>query len=163
MARADEARKRALLPLDWRPDSQRPRYLRIPVACDCEEPDLVGVSIEGTAWADEPEMRVSFQLKIDVGGTDYRIARIDWRPRQPHVNKFGPPELRARAFMTSIHDYPENAALGLEEMQLKNLAVAKPIDPEPRDFNALLRYIRDTFKLDNALEILLPPWSPQLF
>ncbi|MEF2553655.1 hypothetical protein VQ042_20260 [Aurantimonas sp. A2-1-M11] len=137
--------------------------MRIPVSCDCDEPELIGVSIEGTAWADEPEMRVSFQLKIDVGGTDYRIARLDWRPRQPHVNKLGPPELRGRACMASIHDFPENAALGLEEMQLKNLPVAKPIDPEPSDFDALLRQLRDTFRLDNAIEIPVPPWSPQLF
>lgn len=163
MARAYEARKRAVPPLDWRPDIQRRQYLRIPIVCDCDAPDVIGVSIEGTAWADEPEKRVSFQLKIDIGGTDFRVARIDWRPRQPHINKFGPPSLRGRTVLTSIHDFPENAALGLGEMQLRNLAVAKPIEPEPSEFTEVLTYLRDTFRLDNATEIPVPPWSPQLF
>ncbi|MBB4004446.1 hypothetical protein [Aurantimonas endophytica] len=162
LATAYEAPKIALPPIDWKVDRQNARYLRVPIVCDCAPVDLLGVSIVGTAWTDEPDERVTFQLIMDVNGTNYRIARIDWRPRQPHTNRVGPAELLGLMAMTSIHDFPENAALGLEAMQAGNLPVVKPIDPEPDSFNALLQYLRDTFQLDNAMDIPAPPWAPQL-
>ncbi len=154
--------KEAIGALNWRADRQREQIVRIPIVCDCYPADITGVSIVGMAWTEEPDERVTFQLLIDVEGRDYRIARIDWRPRQEHTNKFGPNELRGRTFLTSIHDYPENADLGLDHMQSFNLPVVKPIDPEPPNFNELLRYLRDTFHLRNALDIPVPPWSPRL-
>lgn len=162
MQAAYEADKQALSPLDWKPDHQRERILRMPIVCDCSPADVIGVSIIGTAWKDDPEERVSFQLCIDVRGTDFRIARVDWRPRQPHTNRHGPPGLRGLTVDTSIHDYPENAALGLSKMQAGNLPIVKPIEPEPDDFKGLLHYLRDTFRLKNALDIPVPPWSKPL-
>ncbi|WLR92966.1 hypothetical protein [Shinella zoogloeoides] len=163
MQAAYEANKVALPPIGWKQDRQRERILRVPIVCDCGQPSgLTGVSIIGTAWTDEPDARVTFQLAIDIDGTDFRIARIDWRPRQPHTNKIGPPGLRGLTAYTSVHDFPENADLGLETMQKNNLPIVKKIDPEPPDFNELLSYVRVTFKLDNASEIPVPPWSLQL-
>lgn len=160
---AYDADKVALPPIDWKQDRQRSRILRVPIVCDCRSSsNLTGVSIIGTAWTDEPDARVTFQLTMDVDGNDFRIARIDWRPRQPHTNKIGPPGLRGLTAYTSIHDFPENAALGIEEMQKNNLPIVKKIDPEPPNFNELLAYLRVTFKLDNASEIPVPPWSLQL-
>ena len=156
------APKEAMPPLDWKADLQNARYLRVPIVCDCGQVSLIGVSIVGTAWTDEPDERVTFQLIMDINGANYRIARIDWRPRQPHTNRLGPPELRGISALTSIHDFPENAALGLELMQTGNLPVVKPIEPEPEDFNGLLHYLRDTFHLANATDIPAPPWAPQL-
>lgn len=161
MQAAYEAPKTALGPLGWRPDRQKARYLRMPIACDCGF-DITGVSITVTAWADEPDERIAFQLHIDIDGNDYRIARVDWRPRQPHTNKLGPPDLRGTSPYTSIHDFPENASLGLDVMQSKNLPVAKPIDPEPPDFYKLMLYIGDTLKIQNTGEIPEPPWAPVL-
>ncbi|WP_438750006.1 hypothetical protein [Pararhizobium sp. O133] len=162
MRAAYDSQKMALPPIGWKQDRQRDRILRVPIACDCGTVNLTGVSIIGTAWTDEPDERVTFQLAMDVDGTDFRIARIDWRPRQPHTNKLGPPELRGVTAYTSIHDFPENAALGIEEMQKHNLPIIKKIDPEPPNFNELLAYVRDTFKLNNALDIPVPPWSQEL-
>jgi hypothetical protein len=113
MRQAYEAPKTAIPPIDWKQDRQRARYLRVPIVCDCGPNEPIGVSILGTAWTDEPDARVTFQLAIDLNGTDYRIARVDWRPRQPHTNKVGPPGLRGITAYTSIHDYLENAALGV--------------------------------------------------
>ncbi|MBY3582197.1 hypothetical protein HJA77_13625 [Rhizobium bangladeshense] len=162
MRSAYEAAKVALPPIDWKQDRQRERILRVPIVCDCGSHDLTGVSIIGTAWTDEPDARVTFQLAIDIDGADFRIARIDWRPRQPHTNKLGPPELRGITAYTSIHDFAENADLGVENMQKNNLPIIKKIEPEPANFNELLGYLRVTFRLENALEIPVPPWSQQL-
>lgn len=162
MRAAYEAPKDALGPLDWKPDKQRERILRIPIACDCYPLNITGVSIMGTAWADEPDERVTFQLLVDIQGKDYRISRIDWKPRQGHTNKFGPPEYRGLTVLSSIHDFPENADMGLDKMMSMNLPIAKPIEPDPQNFNGLLIYLRDTFRLRNALDIPEPPWAPQL-
>lgn len=162
MRLAYESPKQAIGALGWVPDKQRETILRIPLACDCHPANVTGVSIMGTAWTDEPDERVTFQLLVDIEGKDHRIARIDWRPRAAHTNRFGPDELRGLTLFTSIHDFPENAALGLSEMQTRNLPVVKPIDPEPENFNGLLVYVRDTFLLGNALDIPEPPWSPPL-
>lgn len=163
MRSAYDARKFALAPLGWINDRRRPAYLRIPIICDCpDEPELIGISLEGTAWVDRPDRHVGFQLKIDIGGKDYRIARVDWRPRSPHTNKLGPLHLRGKTVETSIHDFAENAALGLELMLSLNLPIAKPIEPEPADFNELLHYIRGNLRLENASDIPTPPWSQQL-
>ncbi|NKM69197.1 hypothetical protein [Rhizobium laguerreae] len=162
MRSAYEAPKKAMPPIDWKQDRQRERILRVPIVCDCGPLDLTGVSIIGTAWTDEPDTRVTFQLTIDIDGTDYRIARIDWRPRQPHTNKVGPPALRGLTAWTSIHDFPENAELGVETMQKNNLPIVKKIDPEPPNFNELLAYLHVTFRLENASGIPVPPWSQQL-
>jgi len=159
---AYESPKVALRPIDWRQDRQRERLLRVPIVCDCGSANLSGVAIIGTAWTDEPDARVTFQLTMDVDGKDFRIARIDWRPRQPHTNRVGPPTLRGLTAYTSIHDFPENADLGLEAMQTGNLPVVKKIDPEPADFNELLAYLSVTFGVENASEIPVPPWSQQL-
>lgn len=159
MLEAYEAPKIAMPPLDWKPDARNARYLRVPIVCDCAPRDVLGVAIVGTAWTDEPDERVTFQLIVDVDGENYRIARIDWKPRQPHTNRVGPPELLGLSALTSIHDFPENAALGLEKMQSENLPIVKAIDPEPADFNALLLYLRDTFQLENATDIPTPPWA----
>lgn len=162
MQTAYESDKIALPPIDWKQDRQRERILRVPIVCDCRSQDITGVSIIGTAWSDEPDNRVTFQLTIDIDGTDFRIARIDWKPRQPHTNRVGPPALRGLTAYTSIHDFPENADLGIETMQKNNLPIIKKIDPEPHNFNELLSYLRVTFRLENASEIPVPPWSQQL-
>lgn len=147
---------------DWK-EAQRERFLRLPVACDCFPANVTGVSISGTAIVDEPDRRVTFQMIIDVAGVDYRIARIDWRPRNPHTNKYGGPEVRGATVETSIHPFEENAELGLTLMQSGNLPIAIEIDPEPSTFNDLLLYLRDTFRLEDALDIPVPPWAPALF
>ena len=152
--------KLALPPLDWKPDRNQPRILRIPIARQCSDADVIGVSIIGTAWLNEPDGRVTFQMCVDIQGIDYRVARVDWRPRQPHTNRFGP--TKGLTAMTSIHDFPENMELGLKIMQSQNLPIVKPIAPEPRDFSALCIYVRDTFRLDNAEQIPVPPWSQPL-
>lgn len=162
MRLAYDAEKNALPPIDWKHDRHRESILRVPIVCDCGRANLTGVSIIGTAWTDEPDARVTFQLSIDIDGSDFRIARIDWRPRQPHTNRVGPLPLRGLTAYTSIHDFPENADLGLENMQAKSLPVVKKIDPEPPNFNELLDYLRVTFKLENASKIPVPPWSQQL-
>lgn len=154
------APKRILGALDWKVDANQSRILRIPLACDCGSPDITGLSIIGTAYVAEPNQRVTFQMCMDLRGTDYRIARIDWRPRQPHTNRYGP--TRGLTLYTSIHDFLENAALGVRIMQTENLPIVKPIEPEPPDFPALATYLRDTFRLDNAQNMPVPPWSPLL-
>lgn len=156
------ASKEAVGSLDWKPDKQRENILRIPIVCDCFPSDVFGVSITGTAWADQPDERITFQLMVDIQGLDYRVARVDWRPRQPHTNKLGPPGLRGRTVMTSVHDFPENATVGLDKMQSMNLPIAKAIEPEPQDFAGLLVYVRDIFHLQNAIDIPEPPWAPML-
>lgn len=158
---AYEAEKTAISTLDWKLVQPHQQILKLPIACSGSSASVMGVSIFGTAYVQEPERHVSFQLCIDYRGIDYRIARIDWRPRQPHTNRYGPTKgLKA---YTSIHDFSENAALGLRKMQDDNLPIVKPIDPEPEDFAALLVYVRDTFHLDNACDIPIPPWSRGLF
>ncbi len=153
--------KAAFSSLDWKPSQPQAHILKLPIVCGGDDAEVMSVSIFGTAYVREPEQHVSFQMCMDVRGSDYRIARIDWRPRQPHTNRYGP--TRGLTVYTSIHDFSENASLGLRQMQAENLPIAKPIDPEPPDFAALLLYVRDTFKLDNACDIPIPPWSPDLF
>lgn len=150
------ADKIAIGVLDWKGDRAHPRILRIPLACDCG-PEIAGASIIGTAYRDEPNRRVSFQLCADVGGHDYRIARIDWKPPSPHTNRYG--QTRGLTLYTSIHDFPENAALGLEIMQTQNLPIVGAIDPEPHDFSALLAYLRGKFNVANAHDVPVPQWS----
>lgn len=141
---------------DWKGDRQHSRILRIPLACDCG-PDIMGASIIGTAYRDEPNRRVSFQLCADVDGQDYRVARIDWKPNAPHTNRYG--ESKGLTLYTSVHDFQENAALGLGTMQTQNLPIVCAIDPEPEDFPALLGCLRDKFKVVNAQDVPVPQWS----
>lgn len=150
------ADKRASGVFDWKGDLQHPHILRIPLACDCGAL-IQGVSIVGTAYRYEPDRRVSFQLRADVDGHDYRVARIDWKPPVPHTNRYGPD--KGLTLYTSVHDFPENAGLGLEKMQTQNLPIVCAIEPEPHDFSALLQCLRDKFRVVNALDVPVPQWS----
>lgn len=154
--------KAAIGELGWTADKQHANVIRCPIVCQCADPQLTGVELRGTSFIDRPNEHVGFQLLADIRGETYRITRVDWRPRAPHTNKKGTSDIKGTTVWTSIHHFERNAALGLSVMQNNNLPIALPIEPEPDDFEALLRYIGDTLSLTNAHEIPVPRWSKSL-
>lgn len=105
---------------------------------------------------------VSFTLVATIRGRDMRCWRFDWRPAAPHINREGPPSLRGLSVETGIHTFDENAALGLREMQLRNLPICTPFSPEPADFKAVVTAICDSLRIELTEPIPEPPWSELL-
>ncbi|MEQ8447367.1 MAG: hypothetical protein RIB57_15895 [Pelagibacterium sp.] len=159
-----EARKRLEGAVGWeRSGDGRSLQFVVPLMID----GLIaeGVRLRGLTSTRRPDRDVSFQHEQILGGTTYHVSRLDWRPRAPHTNRgAGPEELRFSPISGSHwHPFQLNAELGVEAvLSMGNLPVALPIDPDPLDFNALKNTLRELFRIGNAQEIGLPPWSPEL-
>lgn len=106
---------------------------------------------------------VSATLILTLQGKDYVAWRMDWRPINPHMNKIGPSALRGLVIETGIHDFSVNSALGILRMQAENLPICAPIEPEPHDFDAFVRFVCATLNVTiTDGRILSPPWSTRL-
>lgn len=110
-----------------------------------------------------PDRDVSVTLVVTSQGRDLTAWRMDWRPHLPHTNTCGPSNLKGLTIDTGIHEFDCNARLGLKVMQSKNLPICTPVDPEPHDFDAFVRYVCKTLNVALTEQVLGPPWSPTLF
>lgn len=96
-------------------------------------------------------------------GRSYTAWRMDWRPTTPHRNTCGPAHLRRLTMGTGIHEFEHNARLGLGRMQRENLPVCSPVEQEPHDFAAFIRYVCDVLRIMMTDQLVEPPWAPKLF
>lgn len=107
---------------------------------------------------------VSASLIVTLQGRDYIAWRMDWRPINPHVNRVGPAALRGLTIETGIHGFAENALLGVVRMQAENLPICVPVESEPHDFDAFVRFVCAQLNVTiTDGNILSPPWSATLF
>ncbi len=133
--------------------------------------DIGGVTVEGlrlriTAHQNMPDRNVTIQLECSAtrreGGP---IARIEWRSPRKHNNKGrGPKELRHVLQGGTHHhkfdlNWKDNQKGMLERGELK---IAVPLDPDPKDFHALMRVVGVEFQIDNMGVIPIPPWEEAL-
>lgn len=105
----------------------------------------------------------SATLITTIQGRDLRAWRMDWRPIHSHTNRCGPREYKGLVSWTGIHQFACNAKLGLERMQAEDLPICIPVDDEPHDFDAFIRYACAALKIAVTDPILGPPWSATLF
>lgn len=162
MRRSLRANKQLAAAAKWTVADER-GATRLTVALECNDPDLTGIELCLRTNANTPDRDVSATLVVSLADHDWRIERIDWRPRQPHTNRGGPAELMGLTVDTSIHPFEENITCGLAEMQAKNLKLAIPLTPEPKTFDELLDIVRARFHIVDKPSIPDPPWSPNLF
>ncbi|MFG1330180.1 hypothetical protein V5F41_02890 [Xanthobacter autotrophicus] len=162
MRRSLRATKRLTVAPKWTVADDR-GATRLTVALECDDPDLTGIALCLRTNANTPDADLSAQLFVSLADHDWRIERIDWRPRNPHTNRTGSADLKGLTVETGIHSFEENTTCGLAEMQAKNLPLVVPLKPEPQTFDELLAVARVRFSIVDTSSIPDPPWSPNLF
>ena len=110
-----------------------------------------------------PDRDASVTLVTTIQGKDLTAWRMDWRPLLPHTNTCGPVRLKGLTVKTGIHEFGCNSRLGMRTMQSRNLPICVPVEPEPHDFDAFVRYVCKTLNVSLTEQVLGPPWSPTLF
>ena len=161
LRKAAKAEKRIIAAAGWK-QGQRERELKLSIALQTPKDLIAGLELRGNAILNQLDKNVTFQVTLDIRGQIFRLERIDWRPQNPHVNRFGPPGLRGLSVESAYHSFDLNSTLDLETIVRGNLPIAKPLNPEPNDFNELLISLREYLSIMNAEEIMEPPWSPTL-
>jgi len=132
--------------------------------------EIEGVTIRGLflrvrARADMPDEDVVFQLEYpSPGRRDTAISRVEWRPITPHKNQGNAPgDLRFLDIPGSHHHSFELNWLEIEDrMRRSNLPVASPISPDPANLDALLEFVRVSFRISGLELIPTPPWEKAL-
>lgn len=162
MRRIVEAQKNAGEPVGWHYGRGRSASLILSLPLNILE-DTIGTgrlvlrAVQGRADRD-----CSATLIATIGGRDLHVWRMDWRPANPHTNRCGPSSLKGLTSSTGIHDFACNAALGLGRMQVENLPLCVPIDVEPHDFDAFVRYACSRLNITPLEPVPGPPWSSTL-
>jgi len=124
-----------------------------------------GLTLRGTARKPLMDRHVTFQLEYRhsqiIGGP---VARIEWRPLNPHNNKgLGPKRLQHVIQTSSHHHLFDLNWRRSEEGVLKgDLPIAVPLEGEPKNFRALLAVVGKKFRINNIQIIPLPPWQPRM-
>ena len=162
MRSAFNADKNAGDPTGWAIGA-RPGHLSMTVPLDVQAPTLGTARLAFRAIEKTPEADSSISLIVTLQGRDLLAWRMEWRPLHTHTNMCGPKELKGLPSKTGIHDFECNAALGLLRMQTENLPLCIPVDEEPHDFDAFVRYAFDRLHVFRTEPILGPPWSATLF
>jgi hypothetical protein len=163
------AEKLAGEPAGWSAGNGNCLILVLPVeivpAEDASSYTLATLRIAWRAVRGNADRDVSASLIVTIQGRDYAAWRMDWRPVHPHLNQCGPKELRGLSVdTTGIHEFEHNSKLGLLQMQTKNLPVCVPVDPEPHDFDAFVRFVCSRLNvIITDGKILSPPWSTSFF
>jgi hypothetical protein len=131
--------------------------------------EVDGVTVEaltlrGRARKPLPDRELVFQLEYRhahiIGGP---VARIEWRPLNPHSNKgLGPKHLRHVIQSGSHHHcFDLNWQRSKDEVLRGELPIALPIE-DPGNFRALLAVVGKEFRIDNIQLVTSPPWEPTL-
>lgn len=162
MRLAFDAEKNAGEPTGWRSGSH-PDSLRMTVPLDVQAKTVGTASLLFRAVQRSPDKNASISLIATIQGRDLRAWRMDWKPIHPHTNLLGPRELRGLTSHTGIHDFECNARLGLTHMQTGDLPLCIPVEDEPHDFGAFVRYALRKLRVSQTEPILDPPWSATLF
>lgn len=163
------AEKSIGIPVSWALDGAE-RSLRFRVPLDIDGATEEGFFLTGRASLTIRDADVSFCLVWqDAILRPVNFERIDWRPRTPHSNGADAPSplklMLIPAGISQRHPLAENAALrcGIVSAMLDdNLPVAAALDPEPSDWDSLLRQAGAIWSVDNMGSIPLPPWEEEL-
>ena len=149
-------------PVGWTENSG-PDQLRMSLPLDVQAETKATVRLELRATRRSPDRDVSATLVVTCAGRDFRAWRMDWRPLHTHTNRLGSRQVKGLTVRTGVHDFAQNARLGLERMQTLDLPICLPHEPEPHDFDAFVRCVFDLLRISPAEPLLGPPWSPTLF
>lgn len=151
---------------DWKESGAD--WLRLTSTLDVEGVTIEGLRLEATCLKIRPMSVVTF-LILYAQNTRVKhepIARIDWKPLHTHNNKEnGPQELKYTPQNGSHHHSFELNWLYQEQRMRSakaNLPIAKPIIPEPANFNDLLTYVSKEFNISNLNCVQIPPWEERL-
>lgn len=130
--------------------------------------EIDGVTVEaltlrGRARKSLADREVIFQLEYHhariIGGA---VARIEWRPLNPHSNKgHGPKDLQHVIQSGSHHHcFDLNWKESQEACLRGDLPIALPIADDPKNFRALLAVVGKEFRIKNIQTVTAPPWEP---
>ncbi len=123
---------------------------------------IQGLTLRGRARRSLADREVAFQLEYHhaqiIGGA---VARIEWRPLNPHSNKgLGPKHLR-HIIQAGSHHHPFdlNWRQSRDSVLQGHLPIAVPFD-DPNNFRALLALVGKEFRIANIQLVTPPPWEP---
>jgi hypothetical protein len=150
---------------DWR-ESGNNRSLRISIPLVVDGIIQEGFSFEGHTKKDLPEHNVTFLLKYNEPSGKARgvvLSRVDWRPLHEHNNhEKGPRNLRNIIQSGShYHDFESNFSLRENVWINKRLPIASPINPDLADFQELLDFVGQSFKIPNIWLVQAPIWTTE--
>ena len=138
------------------------------VFCPLEIDGIVieGLNFRAVARKRLPDELVTVQLEYhppnERGGP---LARIEWKPLRGHNNRGrGPKEFQNRLISgCHCHPFDLNWKYARKELtEAGNLPIAVPLTRSPRNFDALLEFVKEDFRITNIEWIEVPPWEPTL-
>jgi hypothetical protein len=138
--------------------------LEISTPLEVDGVTVEALTLRGTARKPLADRHVMFQLEYHhsqiIGGP---VARVEWRPLQPHNNKgLGPKHLRhALQSGSHHHRFDLNWRRSEEGVLRGEIPIAVPLD-DPGNFRALLALVGEEFTINNMQIITLPPWEPSM-
>lgn len=139
-------------------DSQR---LELTAALSVNSIVIEGLEIRAKAFSTRPERGVCFNLQYFPGHSACtQLCRVEWNPLRPHTNSLNGPDNLAGLFIegSHIHEFADNWIGSEGVMRIKNLPMAKPINPNPGDFGQLLDFLTTSLKIANMHVIEQPSW-----
>jgi hypothetical protein len=105
-----------------------------------------------------------FQVEYQPGGprSSQQLERLEWRARHTNPN-YGPVDLRLRDFeCTHIHSFELNYLAKEKRMRSGNLELARPVEPEPENFEDFLALAEKLLRIKGLAELRLP-WAQGAF
>jgi hypothetical protein len=148
------------------PHKSNARVLKFIAALEIDAVVIEGLQLYGRTLKSPADQNLTFQLSYRFGGIWHQLHRLDWRPLKPHTDNIGPVDGRLSFDGSSCHLFDDNAKFGIKTLRpgpRGNLPRARPLDPEPANFNDLLGVVVRVMHIDNAHKVPLPPWDLQGF
>lgn len=146
---------------------ERDQKLELSCPLMIEEEIIEGFELRATALLHRPQCEVMLGLVYNPAGVHGGMfERIDAWPMRVHRNpQIDDPNLQHLTFLkirgSHRHALENNAHLDAGKL-LDRLPVAEPLDPEPRDFEELVRLAYACWNIGCDIIVPPPPWAPQL-
>lgn len=149
-------------------------HFNFTVALDIDRVTQIGLRPRGKCCRDYADENVTFQIEYQFKGISklVPVARIDWRPVKPHQNpNCGPMDMRLLRFHASHqHPFQENHDWMVgngqplaDNIKLKNLPFAIPLETDPQNVSDLIGLMGKLFGIGGVGAIPAPPWkTPRL-
>jgi hypothetical protein len=113
-----------------------------------------------------PDGVVTLQLEYhpanERGGP---LSRIEWRPLRSHNKKGRGPKAFQNRLIEGCHYHPFELNLKHAPNELRqngNLPIAVPLVDSPKNFDGVLRIVKEEFRITNIEWVEVPPWEPIL-
>ena len=159
---------RLVAPLEWVPviDNRAPQRQLTTVVCNTATGQVRrGLQFYGLSYISSPGADVEFglTLKLNPWNAEAPIVKACWKANAFHYNCVDEANMKhvaANNYVCSIYQ-GRNLNRSIREILTGEMPEGRVLNPVPNDYIALLRWICNTFRIENA-EGIPSPWDAGL-